>query len=192
MATSSRSSFKVAFFDNGIHFYDVKEHAKEPGYIPIGSAITSYARCFTINAAQANYHGASRPGFIYADTDSLHMDISPDKVKNVIIHDKNMSCWKIEQVWCSGWFVRPKTYIEDDGEKWNIACAGMPQRTKEIFMACCGKSTDEKFSESELQFISEKRFTMENFTIGLKLPGKLIAKQIAGGTVLFDTTFEMR
>lgn len=192
MATSSRSSFKVAFFDNGLHFYDVKEHAKEPGYIPIGSAITSYARCFTINAAQANFHGVDAQGFIYADTDSVHADLSPEMVKNVTIHDKNMSCWKLEQKWLNGWFVRPKTYIEDDGEKWNIACAGMPKHAKEIFIACCGKSTEEDFTESELKFISENRFTMENFTIGLKIPGKLIAKQIAGGTVLFDTSFEMR
>ena len=82
MASSTNSSFKYAYVkeDKTIGYIQVQEDAKIPGYIPVGSAITSYARNFTIRAAQKNYHGPDKPGFVYADTDSIHCDISPDKV----------------------------------------------------------------------------------------------------------------
>ena len=71
MASSDDSSFKVAFLkeDGSIGFKTVEEHKKKVGYIPIGSAITSYARNFTIRHAQANYYGKDKRGFIYAYTD---------------------------------------------------------------------------------------------------------------------------
>src|SRR5699024_9009342 len=58
-AASTDSSFKIAYVkeDGVIGFFPVKEHAKAPGYIPCGAAITSYSRCFTITAAQQNYYG---------------------------------------------------------------------------------------------------------------------------------------
>lgn len=54
LAASDDSSFKIAYIkDNGsIGFKPIKENKKQPGYIPCGSAITSYARNFTIRAAQ--------------------------------------------------------------------------------------------------------------------------------------------
>ena len=62
------------------------ENGKKPGYIPVGSAITSYARNFTIRAAQMNYFGKDKPGFIYADTDSIHCNIAWHEVSGVKIH----------------------------------------------------------------------------------------------------------
>lgn len=81
MASSTDSSFKYAYVkeDNSIGFVPVIENNKTPGYIPVGSAITSYARNFTIRAAQKNYYGVDKPGFIYADTDSIHCDLPPEK-----------------------------------------------------------------------------------------------------------------
>ena len=76
-ASSMNSSFKVAQLkdDGGITFITVQANEKTPGYIAVGSAVTSYARNFTIRAAQANYHGKNERGFIYADTDSIHCDL---------------------------------------------------------------------------------------------------------------------
>ena len=34
--------------------------------------------------------------------------------------------------------------------------------------------------------------TLEDFKIGLKIPGKLMPKRIRGGVLLVDTTYEMR
>ena len=54
MASSTDSSFKIAYVkdDKSIGFMQVVENDKKPGYIAIGSAITSYSRNFTIRAAQ--------------------------------------------------------------------------------------------------------------------------------------------
>ena len=114
MASSPDSDFKVAFIkdDKSIGFVNVTANDKIPGYIPIGSAITSYARNFTIRAAQKNYHGVNEKGFIYADTDSIHCDLKPDEIVGINVHDKNFCCWKLESCWDIGYFVRQKTYIE--------------------------------------------------------------------------------
>lgn len=215
MAASMESSFKVAFLkDNAIAFRTIPEEEKTPGYIAIGSAITSYARCFTIKAAQANYHGNER-GFIYADTDSIHCDLTPEEVKGVTIHPSEFCCWKAESNWDFGIFARQKTYIEhithEDTELientyFNIKCAGMPEHSKNLFeMSITGISkwfVDEydimcdelgitNYSESELDFLSQPR-TLEDFKLGLEVPGKLIPKRIPGGVLLVDTPYKMR
>ena len=143
MASSTDSSFKVCFSDDEgvLHFIPVVAHEKTPGYIPVGSAITSYSRNFTIRAAQANYHGINAPGFIYADTDSIHCDLKPLDLKGITIHPKDFCCWKVESTWDRAIFTRQKTYIEhivdDDSKKEkpysNIKCAGMPDKCKELF-----------------------------------------------------------
>ena len=81
---SDDSSFKIIRQEDNevLSFINVEEHKKRVGYIPIGSAITSYARNFTIRAAQMNYNGCER-GFIYADTDSIHCDLNPSEVKGI-------------------------------------------------------------------------------------------------------------
>ena len=56
MASSQSSNFKIAYNkdDKTIGFYTQIANDKEAGYIAVGSAITSYARNFTIRAAQQN------------------------------------------------------------------------------------------------------------------------------------------
>lgn len=205
MASSTDSSFKVPFVrdDGSIGLQDVTEDGKKPGYIPVGSAITSYARNFTIRAAQKNYHGVDKPGFIYADTDSIHCDLKPDKIKGITVHDKNFCCWKLESCWDVAWFTRQKTYIEHivmEDEKpienpyYNIKCAGMPERCKELFAKSLEHykpKEDDKFNDEELKVIN-KHYTLENFTIGLKLPGKLMPRRIPGGVLLVETAYEIR
>lgn len=145
MASSTNSSYKMPFVkdDGSVGMFDVEEHEKKPGYIPVGSAITSYARNFTIRAAQMNYHGVDKPGFIYADTDSIHCDIPKEEIKGIKVHDSNFCCWKLESCWDKAWFTRQKTYIEhiveEDGEEvehpyYNIKCAGMPHSCKNLLL----------------------------------------------------------
>ena len=205
MASSMDSSFKLAYVkeDKTIGFMPVKAYDKVPGYIPIGSAITSYARNFTIRAAQMNYHGTDEPGFIYADTDSIHCDLAPSEIKGIKVHDKNFCCWKLESCWDVAIFARQKTYIEhvthedlQEIEKpyYNIKCAGMPQRCKNLFqlsMEGYEPTEDDEFSEEAREFLKTKR-TMKDFKIGLCVPGKLMPKRIRGGTLLVETTYEMR
>lgn len=205
MASSKNSSFKVAYVkeDRSIGFTTIEANDKEPGYIAVGSAITSYARCFTINAAQANYHGVDQPGFIYADTDSIHCDLSPDEVQGLTVHPKNFCCWKLESNWDIALFVRQKTYIEHvvkedsvpvDEPYYSVKCAGMPEKCKDLFIKNItgyDPENDDSFNAKEKEFI-RKRIKLTDFKVGLVIPGKLIPKQIPGGVVLKDTTYEMR
>lgn len=206
MAASTISNFKVAYLNHEkdcLSFYSVEENDKMPGYIPVGSAITSYARNFTIRAAQKNYYGPDKPGFIYADTDSLHLDLPVENVKGVTLHPTAFCCWKHEACWDVGFFTRQKTYIEHVTQEppkeiepyYNVKCAGMNDRTKQIFMHSVLRDYDtemnpEKYYSDELEFIKQPR-TLEDFKVGLRVPGKLRPKRIKGGIVLERTTFEM-
>ena len=205
MASSEDSSFKVAFVkeNKALGFISVPANDKQAGFIAVGSAITSYARNFTIRAAQKNYHGKNNRGFIYADTDSIHCDLKPEEIVGIKVHDRNFCCWKLEACWDEAIFTRQKTYIEHvthedlepiDNPYYNVKCAGMPQKCKDLFVTSMlgyEPKEDDKYTEDEIKFLKTKR-TLEDFKIGLKIPGKLMPKRIRGGVLLVDTTYEMR
>ena len=204
MATSTDSSFKYAYVkdDKSIGFLPVLEDEKEPVYIPIGSAITSYARHFTITHAQKNYYGVNNRGFIYADTDSIHCDLDASELKEIKVDDNNFCCWKLEASWDKAIFVRPKTYIEHITHENlqavepynNIKCAGMPQKCKDLLnLSIEGYNEDDlkNLKENEIKFVKKKR-TYKDFKTGLVVPSKLRPKRIQGGIILLDTTYEMR
>ena len=205
MAANTDSSFKVAYVkeDGTISFKYVHENDKQAGYIPVGSAITSYARNFTIRAAQLNYYGSDKKGFIYADTDSIHCNLTVDQLRGVTLHDKNFCCWKAEALWDVAIFTRQKTYIEHvthdnmeplDKPFYNIKCAGMPEKCKHLFnLSMCGYTEEDlqDLKENEIEFVKQPR-TLEDFKVGLEVPGKLRPKRIKGGILLVDTPYEMR
>lgn len=208
MASNDNSSFKVAYVkeDKTLGFAFVSEHNKKIGYIPIGSAITSYARNTTIRIAQENYHGLNEKGFIYADTDSVHCDLEPHELKGFVAHDTDFCCWKIESYWNEAYFTRQKTYIEhitkeskkgelvDIEPYYNIKCAGMPEKCKDLFrisMQGYEEKEGDNYTEEELEFIKVKR-EMTDFKIGLIVPGKLRPKRVQGGIILVETPYEMR
>lgn len=204
MASNTDSSFKVAYVkeDKTIGFYPVVEHDKKAGYIPIGTAITSYARNFTIRAAQKNYYGVDKAGFIYADTDSIHCDLPPDKLKGIKVDNNAFCCWKLETCWDTAIFTRQKTYIEHvthenleqiDEPYYNVKCAGMPEKCKDLFvksMTGYKPKPEDEFTKEELEFLSVKR-EITDFKVGLKVPGKLYPLRIVGGIVLVDVPYEM-
>lgn len=217
LATSSISSFKVAYMkeDESLGYEIQTEEDKDPVYIAAGSAITSYSRNFTIRAAQANYHGANRRGFKYADTDSIHCDLDPSEIKGIKVDDNAFCCWKLESQWDKAIFVRQKTYIEHithedripieqikqkDGTfkkpYYNIKAAGMPQACKDLLDISLRGATEkdlEKYKDNpeKLEFIKKKR-TMTDFKAGLTIAGKLLPKCIKGGVILEDTYFTLR
>lgn len=187
MASNTDSSFKYAYIkeDGSVGFIPIEEHNKKAGYIPVGSAITSYARNFTIRAAQKNFYGKDKAGFIYADTDSIHCDLSPEQFKGVSVDPVKFCNWKLESSWDRGIFVRQKSYIEHvigenlkpiDEPYYNVKCAGMPDKSKAEFISKL------KGGDSDIT----------DFKIGLKVHGKLIPKRIKGGVLLVETDYEMR
>lgn len=203
MASSDDSSFKVAMIgdDDSVKFVNVFANDKKVGYIPIGSAITSYAREFTIRTAQKNFHGVDKPGFIYADTDSIHCDLSADELKGVPVDPVKFCHWKLETSWDKAIFVRQKTYIERvthenleliEKPYYNVRCAGMPDRCKDLFIrSISGDTAREDETKETKQFLSKKR-AMKDFKNGLIIPGKLVPKRIPGGVILTETTYEIK
>ena len=210
LATSDNASYKVAYIKEAgvIGFKTVESHEKNTVYIPCGSAITSASRDFTIRTAQANYYGADKDGFIYADTDSIHCNISRETLKNVPIHETDFCKWKLESFWDSAIFVRQKTYIEHithedekpiDKPYYNIKCAGMPKRPKQLLeMSLEGiekLETKDKIIEpenkQEKDFVKVKR-ELTDFKIGLKVPSKIRPKRIKGGVLLVDCDYNLR
>ena len=213
LATSKISSFKVSYMkdDGVVGYFPVPAQDKDVVYIPCGSAITSYARNFTIRAAQANYHGVDEDGFIYADTDSIHCSLPPDQIVGITVHEKNFCCWKLESCWDEAIFVRQKTYIERvthedlqpvDHPYYNIKCAGMPDKCKSLFNACL-TNTDlpperkAKLTADERNFLYDengelRKMTISDFKVDLEVPGKLVPKRIQGGVLLTNTVYTMR
>ena len=208
MSASPDSSYRMMFLneDNMLRGYVIQGYDKTPGYIPVGSAITSYARRFTITAAQKNYYGPDKPGFIYADTDSIHCDLLPDEIIGAPKHPTAFCHWKYETCWDYAKFIRAKTYVEhvtheneEPIEKpyYNLKCAGMSDHCKELFLYSVGDSVSretlkvDKLDKDELEFIKDTR-TMDDFDIGLEIPGMLKAKNIKGGTLLVKSNYKMR
>ena len=203
MASTTNSSFKIVDFNDkgALHFRIVEEHDKLPGYIAVGTAITSYARNFTIRTAQKNFYGADKRGFIYADTDSIHCELQQEELVDVPVHPTEFCNWKLESSWDDAIFVRQKTYIEhvthEDLQKidhpyYNVKCAGMPERSKQLFVKSLeGSSPTETDTEEEKEFLATKR-TLKDFRIGLEVPDCLKARQIEGGTLLINGTYKMR
>ena len=195
-STSTDSSFKICGLDEQsvIRFMPFPEYKKKTIYIPVGSAITSYARNFTIRAAQENYHGPDKPGFIYADTDSIHCDLSPEDVTGIEWDPVRFNRWDLESQWKQGLFVRQKTYLEI-GKDVVIKCAGMPDKCKALFLASITDDRsgleDYELNADDLAFLETKR-SFSDFKKGLKVPGKLRPTRIPGGIVLNETTYEIR
>lgn len=202
LATSPISSFKIAQEreDASLGYKVIVEENKEPIYIAAGSAITSYSRNFTIRAAQQNYYGKGQRGFKYADTDSIHCDLPPSKIKGIKVHDSAFCCWKLESCWDIAKFIRQKTYVEHvthedlkpiEHPYYNIKCAGMPESCKELFLISMGEQTPTKKQEKYKEFYKQKR-TLSDFKIGLTIPSKLVPKTIKGGVILTETDYTLR
>lgn len=179
-AANDSSSYKVPYINskNVLGFEIVEEHEKKPGFIAVGSAITSYARRFVINAAQANFHGVDKDGFIYSDTDSIHCSGKPEEVKGIRIHPTSFCAWKLESYWDKAVFVRQKTYMEHvthvNGEEvepfYNIRCAGMSEDAKQEFL---------------------DKYDITDFKEGLKLNEGLKPVRMPGGIVLEKKGYHM-
>lgn len=113
---------KIPYFEDGEVKYKLSEEEERAMmYIPIGAAITAYARNKTIRSAQANYDR-----FIYADTDSLHLKGTeiPD---NIEIDAVKLGAWKHESTFTKAKFLRAKSYIEEIDGKLKVTCAGLPE-----------------------------------------------------------------
>lgn len=185
--TDIRMVNKIPFFDGSeVKYYYSEPQTRSGIYIALASFITSYARLVTITSAQRitdDYNaGRSNIQFIYADTDSLHLDAPNFQLpEGLDIDPYKLGAWKYESRFsdkgqkegCGGKYLRQKCYIENSTEdvtsdnpeyKLKITVAGMPS---------------ECYSQ----------VTFDNFNIGASYHGKKMPKTVSGGTVLIDSDF---
>lgn len=159
-ATNPDVTGKYPVLENNVVKYKMKDpETRDPIYTAMGVFITSYARELTIRTAQSVF-----PRFIYADTDSIHLE--GDTVPDIEVHETKLGAWKCEGVFDRGRFIRPKTYIEEIDGKLHVTCAGMPDAVKQ-------------------------KVTWDNFHRGFKSNGKLRPKKVNGGVILEDSTFTL-
>ena len=179
---------KIPYLDNGVVKYmRGDDETRDPVYVPMASFITAYARYKTITSAQSVYNR-----FIYADTDSLHLEglEIPD---NLYIHDTALGAWKHESTFDKAKFLRQKCYIEHwtmhknkQTDTNNITCAGLP---KNCVYACNIIPVPIKGGAKAVRY---KKIDFSNFTYGMKSFGKLVPKHVVGGVVLFGTDFTIK
>lgn len=184
-AASPEGRSKIPYLDNNIVKYKLSELEERTAYyLPISIFITSWARDKTIRSAQAVYHR-----FIYADTDSLHLE-GTDIPENLLISDTELGNWKIESTFKRGKYLRQKCYIEDavtpvdeieKFKKENPECLHLVSKDSIINIVCAGMPKG-----------CYKNVTWENFDYGSVFDGKLGVKHTDGGIVLVDTTFTIK
>lgn len=199
-ATSIDSSFKVCEKVEGVlKFHTVVEYEKDrPGYIAVGSTVTSAARCYIIGFAQQTYR-KDLPGFCYCDTDSLHIDSLEDFGLPV---SNEIGDFKIECEWKEAVFLRKKCYIEkieEDGCDYSlITCAGAPERCKDLLRLSFGELYKHDHGEiveiplpqnAVEEDFSLKRRDYSDFCVGLSIPSKLTPRQVINGVHLFYSEF---
>ena len=140
---------KIPYYEDKLKFKLGEVEQRDSIYVPVVSFITSYGRDKALRSAQKNYDR-----FIYMDTDSLHL-AGTELPTNLDIDSTKLGWWDLEKVWVRGYFIRAKTYIEEESvsretmesmiksekaEPWqfyevdgdtrilNITCAGMPKQ----------------------------------------------------------------
>ena len=191
---------KIPFYDNGMIRYSMGEkETRDPIYIPVGTFITAWARYKTITSAQKVYKY-----FIYADTDSLHLNIplppemsklSNDELEKLTTADLQkfgvelpndfevdpvkLGAWKIESRFTRARFIRQKSYVEDWNmpETWNT-----DKYNKDLLNITCAGMPKQCY-----QYV-----TWDNFKEGASYKGKLQPKHVKGGIILKEIEFTIK
>lgn len=161
--------------DDVVHYENGPKEKRKPIYIPVGAFTTAWARYITISSAQKCYDR-----FIYADTDSLHLE-GLDVPDFLDIHPTKLGAWKHESSFCRARYLRQKTYIEEELSNSFYLPDKDTYGNTNLKITCCG-----------LQESSYKYVNWDNFHLGAVYGGKLKTKRVKGGIVLVDGVHTLR
>lgn len=145
--------------ENGdVHYVPGPTTDVEPNYVPLAVFVTAIARARIIrSAALCGYR------FLYADTDSLHVE-GDYPVEGLDVHATRIGAWKKEATFAYGVYNRAKQYGEVIDGKHKIHMAGAPEKIL-------------------------KDVKVEDMLGDMCLDGKLVPRTVKGGTLLTETTF---
>jgi len=191
--------------DGTIHYYDGDEEEKDGVYIAMASFITSYARLKTISSAQKimdNYNsGKSKAQFIYADTDSLHIELNGESEEEFFSHcgleidSTKLGAWDFEGTFNKAKFLRQKCYIEDHIITEEDYFKGI-EKEEERFLYSKNLDKGEfyklKITVAGMPKGCYKQVTFNNFKLGAIYEGKKQPKIVKGGVILRDVDFTIK
>lgn len=155
--------------DEGVVSYNKSE--EEEGthyYLPVAIAITSWAHYVLDNII----HLIGYENFVYCDTDSVHSLI---KIPDELVDNIKLGKFKLEAIEEKCKYVRQKCYVTYENGNAHITCAGMPELSKDRLTS--------NYSIDAL---------LDIFDVGLVVNSKLLPKRVMGGTILRETTFEIK
>lgn len=154
--------------DEGIVSYGLSQDEEgKHYYLPLAIAVVSWAHLIIDNAI----HGTGYRNFIYCDTDSVHtLGLLPDDQ----VDQKQLGKFKLEAIEEKAKYVRQKCYITFEEGSYHLTCAGLPISSKERYL------------------MEHKGSELKDFKVGLEVGGKYLPRRVQGGTVLHETTFNLR
>lgn len=145
--------------ENGnVHYVPGPTTDDEPNYVPLAVFVTAIARARIIRSA-----ALCGDRFLYADTDSLHVE-GDYPVEGLDVHATRTGAWKKEASFAYGVYNRSKQYGEVIDGKHKIHMAGAPEKIL-------------------------KDVKVEDMLGDMCLDGKLVPRTVKGGTLLMETTF---
>lgn len=103
----------------------IRSENPSPCYIHIASAILSYAREYTYEAACRN-----REHFLYSDTDSIH--IFGEKVEGIRIDATKLGYWKLEHKAQDAVYYKRKSYTLYEDGKYELTMAGVEHNYQKL------------------------------------------------------------
>ena len=142
-------------------------------YVPVATAITGYQRVYIATMISENWDG-----FLYTDTDSIHLD-KPHVEGTMWIDQTELGALKCESISEHSKYIRPKCYVHEneyeikaDGSKGkcspiSVKCGGMPDNLKAMIHA------------------------MDDLYMGAEFDGKLMPVRYVGGVYLKPTTYKL-
>lgn len=122
--------------DDIVHYKLEDEMTSEPKYTAVSSFVTSYARREIITLAnkinEYSLKKYKKQGFVYADTDSLHIvNLSEEEVKDFIpIDNLKIGYYKIEHHFNKACYLKLKCYLISENGEIISTVGGLPKHLK--------------------------------------------------------------
>ena len=116
---------KIVSINEELGFIEVPAEVKsEYIQVQVASYVTSYARLVLLDALRK----ADEKGNVYyCDTDSIVCDMPFDKS---LVDGSKLGYWDLEKTPTKALFLRPKVYVEVEGEKENVKFKGVSKETQ--------------------------------------------------------------
>lgn len=203
-ATSVASKEPYLDEDGKLRYRMGEAEEKEGIYIAMAAFITAWSRRKTITAAQMiednHRKKKSKARFVYADTDSLHIDLGGENEEEFLkhcgldIHPTKLGAWDHEATAVKGKFLRQKCYMEKHIISEKAYRKAMEDEdtikihyTKEGDQYFFTKITVAGMPETCYEYVN-----FDNFKIGASYPGKLAHRTAIGGVVLEEIDFSIK